>query len=52
MDVREEIGEILDSITSDKIKLTIEKVYDFEKGLHALSKTKTRRAKGKTVIKF
>lgn len=51
MDVKEELLDIINKISAQKIKLTIEKVYDFEEGLAALKKVQTRRARGKSVIK-
>ncbi len=50
MDVNEELIGIIDKIASKEINITIEKVYDFEDGLDALEKVRTRRARGKSII--
>lgn len=52
MDVKEELISIMDKIASGDINLTIEIVYDFEDGLDALEKVRTRRARGKTIIEI
>ena len=52
MDVKEELIEVIDHIASGKIKITIEKVYDFEDALDALEKVSTRSARGKTIIEI
>lgn len=50
VDVKEELTQLMDKIASSEIKVTIERKYPFEKGLEALEKTGTRRARGKLVI--
>lgn len=52
MDVKKELIGLMDKIASGEIKLTIENVYDFEDGLNALEKVRTRRARGKSVIEM
>lgn len=48
--VRQELTTLMKDITTDKVELIIEKVYQFENALDALHKTNTRRARGKVVI--
>lgn len=50
MDVKKELLSIMDKIVSGDINLTIENIYDFEDGLDALEKVRTRRARGKSII--
>lgn len=52
MDVKKELIGIMDKIASEEINITIEKVYDFEDGLDALEKVRTRRARGKSIIEI
>ena len=52
MDVKEELICIIDKIASKEINITIENVYDFEDGLEALEKVRTRRARGKSIIEI
>ena len=52
MDVREELIDVMNKIVEKKIRLTIENVYDFKDGLDALEKVRTRRARGKSIIKI
>ena len=47
----EEMIELIDKISDDKIKVVIEKEYPFENALDALKKTETRRARGKLVVR-
>ncbi len=49
-DVRDELRGLMNQIASNDIKLFIEHKYPFVKGLEALQKTGTRRARGKLVI--
>lgn len=49
-DVTQELVGLMRQILTKKIKLTIEAVYPFEKGIEALQKTRTRHARGKLVI--
>ena len=52
MDVREELIHVINKIVEKKIRLTIENVYDFKDALDALEKVRTRRARGKSIIKI
>ena len=52
MDVREELIDVMNKIVEKKIRLTIENVYDFKDALDALEKVRTRRARGKSIIKI
>ncbi|MGO1470153.1 MAG: zinc-binding dehydrogenase [Tissierella sp.] len=52
MDVKEELMGIIDKIVCGEINITIENVYDFDDGLDALEKVRTRRARGKSIIKI
>lgn len=52
MEVKDELQSIIDKIVSKEINITIEKVYDFEDGLDALEKVRTRRARGKSIIEI
>lgn len=52
MDVKKELMEVMAKISSGEIKITIEKIYDFEDGLDALEKVGTRRARGKSIIEI
>lgn len=46
-----ELVELLDDISTGRIRLVLEHVYPFDKALTALEKTETRHARGKLVVK-
>ncbi|HEU4782332.1 MAG TPA: NADP-dependent oxidoreductase [Ktedonobacterales bacterium] len=50
LDIKDELVRFMNKIALNEIKLSIEQIYPFEKGLEALQKTGTRRARGKLVI--
>jgi len=50
VDIKDELVHFMNKIASDEVKLFIEQTYSFERGLEALQKTSTRRARGKLVI--
>lgn len=47
-----EMIELVNDISLDKLKITIEKSFPFEEALEALKKTETRRARGKLAVKL
>ena len=47
----QEMIELVNDISNDKIKVVIEKEYSFKEALSALKKTETRRARGKLVVR-
>lgn len=49
-DARAEIIELADDISSGRIRLVLEHVFDFADALTALEKTETRHARGKVVV--
>lgn len=46
----QEIIELINKISQEKIKVVIEKEYPFKNALDALKKTETRRARGKLIV--
>lgn len=50
MDMRKKLSQLVNDISSGRIKQTIEKEYSFDNALEALQKTETRHARGKLVI--
>lgn len=47
-----ELIELVNQISNEKVKIVIEKEYPFLHALDALEKTETRRARGKVVVKI
>jgi NADPH:quinone reductase-like Zn-dependent oxidoreductase len=47
----QEVAELVSVISKDKVDIEIEKEYDFQQALEALSKTETRHARGKVIVK-
>lgn len=50
-DTQKKVLELVDSITTGKIRVEIEKEYPFENALDAMAKTETRHARGKLIVK-
>lgn len=50
LNMQEAVGELVQDIAIDKVKIVIERVYPFEEALEALEKTETRHARGKLVV--
>lgn len=48
----QEMIELVNEISKEKVKVVIEKEYSFKDALEALKKTETRRARGKLVVKI
>lgn len=48
----QEMKELVNKISQEKIKVVIEKEYSFKDALEALKKTETRNARGKLVVKI
>lgn len=48
----QEMTELINKISEEKIKVVIEKEYSFKDALDALKKTKTRSARGKLIVKL
>lgn len=49
-DSRAALAQLAADIVAGRIHVEIEKAYPFERGVEALKKTETRRARGKVVI--
>lgn len=50
-ETQEKVFQLLKAISKDEIRVEIEREYDFEQALEGLSKTETRHARGKVVVK-
>ncbi len=50
LDVREELSDLMKRILAGDVRVTIEEAYPFARGLDALQKASTRRARGKSVL--
>lgn len=48
----QEMIELINKISQEKVKVVIEKEYPFKEALDALKKTGTRRARGKLIVKL
>lgn len=49
-DAGADLGELIDAITSGRVQVVLEHVYEFGQALTALEKTETRHARGKLVV--
>jgi NADPH:quinone reductase-like Zn-dependent oxidoreductase len=49
-DTKREMAELIDDISTGRIRLVLEHVYPFDQALKALEKTETRHARGKLVV--
>ena len=50
-DVRAEMAALVDDIATGRVRLSLERVYQFEDAVEALEKTETRHARGKLVVR-
>jgi NADPH:quinone reductase-like Zn-dependent oxidoreductase len=50
-DVGADLAKLVEDIAAGRVRLVLERVYDFEDAVAALEKTETRRARGKLVVK-
>lgn len=50
LNMQEAIGDLMQDIVTDKVKIIIDHVYPFEEALKALEKTETRHGRGKLVV--
>jgi len=50
LNMQKAIGELIQDIIADKVKIVIERIYPFEEAIKALEKTETRHARGKLVV--
>ena len=51
IDVKTELDKLFEEIANKNIKIVIEKIFAFDEALMALSKTQTRHARGKIIIR-
>jgi len=50
LNMQEVVGDLIQDIVAEKVKVVIERIYPFEEAVKAIEKTETRHARGKLVV--